>query len=353
MQRIILWISILMCVYATGNEVIIQFDITHNIKPPLNLPNYTVAISNGVISKEIKSGDRIPKGSYQVTISQPGYETKIVQKQYIEGESFKITQQLIAKKRRISRSLLTHSACGSHDILRITDLKTQKIVDFDHLFVPGGKVYFLLEFKKYDSLKIEDTIRVGEGPHYFCVPETSVKTLRTPQLWVAKKNTKLSYLELVIKKKHKILDGITYHYDFSVDGKPLAKNKLKVEYGIGRFFYMLWLDQEAKLLRISSGYLYIEKDIKDIQSHFSVQFLDRISVEKLVDHLKKVGVDKGTDFAKIMWRILEEERKYKRLQKCSPEDLNKLFTYLDDLKIQEAKYLKKEVMEIVQFPTKK
>ncbi|WP_372368141.1 hypothetical protein [Candidatus Uabimicrobium sp. HlEnr_7] len=308
-MRMIFFLTLVFSIVCNAQSNIeIQLDITHDASPPKNLPPYTVSIISKTLTKQNK--DTIAAGTYDITISQPGYKTKVIKQQSITTSPFVIKATLVAKKRQISFEPKNYTmACiDAHSVINV---KTSAKVEFRDTFCSGEQVHFIIRFSTYNTVEIVDVIPPGEGPYIIPVPLK-----------------KLNPLEFTIRKNTQIIDGLTYQYKFTTDGKPLEDHHLKVENGIGRFYYTIMIDPDAKVFRAFIGHSFLERSLKKFRSGMSIGRPEYLSVPLFIDHCSKFKKQQAVN---IINKFLKGFRNRKMLKNCSQQELQQLIDYLRTL----------------------
>ena len=114
----------------------VEFEITHDIKPPDSLESYKVFIAGKntpEVKREICHGEFISPGPYIFTIIQPAYESVVVEKQIPAEDTLYVLQQLLRAKKVTIRSVV------SYDIPSPRNLPPHEITFF---FKKRGKIFF-------------------------------------------------------------------------------------------------------------------------------------------------------------------------------------------------------------------
>ncbi|WP_372368142.1 hypothetical protein [Candidatus Uabimicrobium sp. HlEnr_7] len=340
-MRTIFFLTLVFSIVCNAQSNIeIQLDITHDVLPPKNLPPYTVSITSNTLTKQLQNKDTVAAGIYDITISQPGYKIQVIKQQLLTTYPFVIKTTLIAKKRQISFEINPYYSnvfprifdvknkkqisfsitkpqqpylyvCHLVDVHSVINVKTNTKVEFRDTFQPGEQVHFLVQFIKYKTVEIIDVVPPGEGPYIIPVPLKKLKPL-----------------EFTIRKNTQIIDGLTYQYKFTTDGKPLEDIHLKVENGIGRFYYTIMIDPDAKVFRAFIGHSFLERSLKKFRSGMSIGRPEYLSVPLFIDHCSKFKKQQAVD---IINKFLKGFRNRKKLRNCSQQELQKLIDYLRTL----------------------
>lgn len=308
-----------------AKQVPININITHNVEPPSNLPAYQVSL----ISKKTKvlflvtEGKRIRPGSYDLKVTQPGYSFGAIKTIDIapSEDAYLINESLLAKNRQISFEMVDEKTRSLVDAHEVIDLKTKKKVEFRDEFEPGKKVNFRVKFKKYQTVSTTTMIPPGEGPYILPVPLVELQPL-----------------EFTIRKNTEKIDGIEYQYNFSVDGKELEDHHIKMEKGIGRFYYTVMVPPKAKNFRAYIGYMFLQRALARFRSGMSISRPENLSVPKLIEHLDRMAKgERGRRASlEVMEKLLKGYRNRKMLKQLHNTERDQLISYLESWKLGPA-----------------
>ncbi|WP_372368140.1 hypothetical protein [Candidatus Uabimicrobium sp. HlEnr_7] len=341
-MRMIFFLTLVFSIVCNAQSNIeIQLDITHDVLPPKDLPPYTVSITNKTLTKQLQSKNTIAAGIYDITISQPGYKTQVIKQQPITSSPFVIKTTLIAKKRQISFEMVAYSYSNvspqkifnvqnnkqiAFSVVRpqalflcsclvdahsVMNVKTNAQVKFRDTFQPGKQVHFIIQFAKYKTTEFIGVIPPGEGPYIIPV-----------------KLKRLTPLEFTIRKNTQIIDGVAYEYQFTTDGKRFEDHHIKVEKGIGRFYYTIMINPDAKNFRAFIGHSFSERSMKKFRSGMSIGRPECLSVPLFIDHCNKFKKEEAIG---IINKFLKGFRHRKMLKNCSEQELKQLINYSQTL----------------------
>ncbi|WP_372366904.1 hypothetical protein [Candidatus Uabimicrobium sp. HlEnr_7] len=302
----------------------IILDITHNINPPHNISKYNVIL----VSKEtdqkiiITNGQEVNSGYYDLYIEQPGFRpiNKIINLSSNEN-TFTIRECLLAKNRQIEFQLDTRH--GLVDIHEIINLENFQKIERDDEFMPGKEVNLRVFFKKYQTVSIRVVMPIGKDP--YVLPIDLVQ---------------LTPLKFTIRKNKTKIDGIDYEYSFSIDDSPLEKHHIKIEKGIGRFYYTIMIPPETKIFKAYIGYLFLQRTMTRFRSGMSIGRPENLSVPKLVEHLDRISESKNVYDAslEVMERLLKGFRNRKMLKQLHNTEKDMLIRYIESWKLSSAQY---------------
>ncbi|BBM84421.1 hypothetical protein [Candidatus Uabimicrobium amorphum] len=306
-----------------AKQVPINFQISHDVNPPDSLGPYSVWLMSKKLRVLFMGGEKIRPGKYDLKIFQPGYYTikKVIDIKPSE-DLFLVKEQLIAKKRTICFELLVINGGCLQDASKIINLDNQKEIGFRDTFKPGQRIHLLYKFRRYEDFEISTILPPGEGPYHF---KRGIALVH------------LHPLEFTVRHSTKMMDGIKYEYTFTIDGKTLQDIHIKKEKGIGRFYYTLMIPK-GKIFRAYVGYKYMEIELKKFRSGMSIKKPNRISVIKLIEHLKKVGEKDGDNASlNVVIKLYENSDDKEMLQQLSRSDIKELVTRLKSLKLNKPK----------------
>lgn len=309
-----------------AKQVPINLNIAHDVDPPANLPPYQVSL----ISKRteilflVTEGGKIKPGSYNLKVSQPGYNfgaNKTIDIPPSENP-YLINESLLAKKRQISFQMLDKDTQTLVESSEVVDLATKAKVTFADKFQPGQTSNFRVKFKKYQTVDTTTTIPAGEGPFALHVPLT-----------------KLVSIEFTIRKNKENVNGIEYEYTYSVDNKPLEEHHIEQEKGIGRTYYIVMVPPKAKNFRAFMGYMFIQRSLARFRSGMGLGRPENISVPKLITHLDRITTkdERGRRAAlEVMEKLLKSFRNRKMLKQLHASERDQLISYLESWKLGTA-----------------
>ena len=265
--------------------------------------------------QRIVDGQLVKPGSYQLQIQYIDYTT--IHKDITilaSNEPFLIQETLIAKPRQISfEPIPINSFTCFVDAHEILDGNTGQKVEFRDEFKPGKEQCFIVKFKKYETQVLKTVIPPGEGPYVLEVPLLE-----------------LSQLEFTIRKNSVELDSVEYQYEFRFDDKPVEKHHMKMEKGIGRFYYTVMMPENAKSFQAYIGYKFLERSIKRFRPGMSLSRPENLSVSKLIEHLDIVAKrDLGRlGSLEVMERFLKGFRHREMLKKLDDTQKDLFVSYL-------------------------
>lgn len=292
------------------------------------------------LNKELIAHEQqLKPGNYQLQIQHSGYTTLHKEITISEGsESFLIKEKLHAKPRQISFELFyTRHSRGCPDAHEVIDMNTGKKVEFRDEFKPGEEQCFAVKFKQYQTRIVKAILPPGEDPYILQVPLIE-----------------LYPLEFTIRKNSAVVDGIEYKYQFRFDNEPLEKHHIKIEKGIGRFYYTVMRPENAKNLRAYIGYKFLQRSIARFRSGMSLGRPENLSVPKFIEHLDIVAKKElgRLGSLQVVERFVKGFRHRKMLKQLDETQKDLLMNYLNSWKFDDEEHrvrLQKVIAKILSF----
>jgi len=297
-----------------AKQVLLNVSIVYDIQAPLNLENYTVALIDKLtlIPRFVPPGGKVKPGSYFLDIQRPGYTFGPKQEMEIEPseQPYNINKKLLAKPRKISFDMVKDVLIPAKEIL-----VNGKPISFNDTFSPGITIDMVIKFNDYKTVKKATVIPPGEGPF---VESVSL--------------TKLDKYEFNVRTNSMKIDGIEYNYELYADSEPIESHLIQMEKGVGRIYYTIRVEKEAKNLKVFCGYLFAQREIEQIR--LGVPMMNNIHIARLIEHLetKRKGERGVREVLDIMEAMLGKYDQRRMLKQCAPTEIDQLMQYIENLK---------------------
>lgn len=152
----------------------------------------------------------------------------------------------------------------------------ERPIGFKDKFKPGETIDLCIKFKKYKTIRKSVTVIPGEGPFV-------VSTRLIP----------LKRYEFSMRNNSKEINGIEYPYKLYVKVKnydhfsPVESHHIRIERGVGRFYWTIYVDRNIDKLRLYAGYYYNDKRIDRLR--LGMGRLGNIDIKKFINHFKHLA----------------------------------------------------------------
>lgn len=303
-----------------AKQVTLKVNIVYDIEPPAGLDPYSVSLIDKVssIPRFVPDGGKVKPGSYYLDVQRPGYSfgPKVDIDIEPSEQPYHINKKLLAKPRRISFDMvdqLTKSMVPAFEI-QING----KPVSFSDTFQPGSQIDLMVKFKQYKTVRKTTSIVPGEGPVVEPVPLKP-----------------LTKYEFNVKANTMTIDGVKYDYELYADADPIEAHLIQMEKGVGRVFYSIWAEKEAKNLKVFCGYLFTQREMEQLR--LGVGIMNSIHIPKLIEHLetKSKGERGRREALEIMEQMLSKYDTKRMLKQCAPTEIDQLMQYIEGWKVQD------------------
>lgn len=300
-----------------AKQVMLKVNIVYDIEAPATLDPYSVSLIDKLtqISRFVRDGGRVKPGSYFLDIQRPGYTFGPKQEIDIEPseQPYLINKKLIAKPRKMSFDMVeegTNRLIPAHQILI-----NGKPVSFNDTFLPGTSIDLVVKFKEFKTVKKITSITPGEGPFVEPVPMK-----------------KLEKYEFNVRTNTMKIDGIDYTYELYADAEQIEEHLISIEKGVGRVYYTIRAEKEAKNLRVFCGYLFTQREMENLRLGIAV--MNNIDVRRLIGHLgdKSKGERGIREALDIMESMLGKYDQRRMLKQCPPTEIDQLMQYIESFK---------------------
>lgn len=300
-----------------AKQVLLKINIVYDIDPPANLDPYRVSLIDKIslIPRFVEDGKRVKPGSYFLDVQRPGYT--FGPRQEIEilpsEQPYHINKKLLAKSRPISFDMydpITNTLIPAHQIQ-----VGGKPVSFKDTFQPGTEFDLVVKFKKYKTVEKRSKVIPGEGPFVEHVPLQQLKKY-----------------EFSIRDNTMMIDNITYNYEFYEDNNKIEEHLIDIEKGVGRIYYNIWADPNAKNLQVYAGYFFTQKQFSNLGA--GIGNLNNISISRLITHLE--GQSKGErghrESLEILEKMIKKSNIRSSLKEAAITELDQLMQYIESWK---------------------
>ncbi len=300
-----------------AKQVMLKVNIQYDIEAPATLEPYSVSLIDKLtqISRFVRDGGRVKPGSYFLDIQRPGYTFGPKQEIDIEPseQPYLINKKLIAKPRKMSFDMVDEATKNLIPAYQI--LINGKPVSFNDTFLPGTNIDLVVKFRDYKTVRKITSITPGEGPFVEPVPLK-----------------RLEKYEFNVRTNSLKLDGIEYTYELYSDADPIEEHLIQIEKGVGRVYYTIRVEKEAKNLRVFCGYLFTQREMEQIRLGIAV--MNNIHIPKLIEHLgnknkAERGIREGLD---IMESMLGKYDHRRMLKQCAPTEIDQLIQFIEGFK---------------------
>ena len=300
-----------------AKQVEVQANIVYDIEPPPHLEGYKLSLINKEmgIPCHVSYSNKIKPGAYFLDIQRPGYNFGPPQEVEIfpSEQPYHITKKLFAKSRRISLAIVdqgTNTMVPAYQILA-----NGKPVDDQQTFLPGSELRLIFKFDKYKTVKKRTNIIPGEGPFVEHLPLVALKKY-----------------DLSIKKPYRVIDAIKYNYEFYADSEKIADHQIKIEKNGDRYYFRIWADPQAKILKVGAGYRFVQRPFEKIQ--LGIGPMTGIDVAKLIEHLERKSIEGHghRQALEIMEKKLSNGRERHCLKNTTATALDRLRRYIENWK---------------------
>ncbi|BBM82095.1 hypothetical protein [Candidatus Uabimicrobium amorphum] len=295
-----------------SRHVPLAFDIEGSVTNRLHV---TVRDTTRNIPLVVKDGDKVKPGKYHLMISQKNYQQISRDIHIFPTENNFIIKEKLEPPENVASTQLSLICTDENKNVQIPH---QVLVNGQHLkqqqFSEGQKLEILVKFKNYVT-------------HKRTVFFSSANSIEIPL-------QKLRKYELTLRKKHQVIDGITYPYVFYTDGKKVENHHIKLEEGKGRYYYTLQINPRANILDMEAGYFHNRRYLKRFRGPWSDDKPDKIVTSKIVDHLQKIQTTNGPEASlKALKKFLKSYRSRKLL--CQ-QNIEQFIQYVKGLKKNNA-----------------
>jgi len=302
-----------------AKQVLLKININHDIEPPPTLEPFVVSLVDkaGTAARTVSDGNRIKPGSYFLDITRPGYNGGPRQDIYIKPSErpYLIERNLIAEPRQLSFDMLDEAG-----ILRQAKeiLVNGKKVEFKDTFLPGTELEMIAKFKDFKTVQKRTKIIPGKGPFIEKMPLIP-----------------LVKHEFNIPKNEEVIDGIKYPYVFFADSQLIEEHHIDEQKGVGRIYYEVRVDPQAKSLQVSAGYFYTSKPFPQLR--LGLGRLSGIYITKfhpksvgLIEHLenKSKGETGRREALEIIERLVRNTATRSLIKQAGPQEIDQLVQYL-------------------------
>ncbi|WP_372364845.1 hypothetical protein [Candidatus Uabimicrobium sp. HlEnr_7] len=287
--------------------------ITRDVPPPSDLPPYQVSI----IPKKTRvlfmfhGPPQLHPGLYDIKITQQGYRS-INKEVYIRPseEVFFITGNLKAHKRKIAFAM--KDAIGQEaNIYKLQNLKTKKFISKKDEFSPGKKLELCAKFTNYPTVIFKMKIVPGVKPQRLPIPLV-----------------RLQPLYFSISQNQFVIDGISYDFDFTIDGKKVEQHHIEI-HKKDKYNYRIMMPMSSKKIRFYHGYLFAEKSIVSVQNRWIIPHLDNIAISRLINHLERIRNQSSPEKQLLLLQKLTAKSSFRKMvQNCVVADQQILMAYL-------------------------
>ena len=184
---------------------------------------------------------------------------------------------------------------------------------FTNAFAPGSKIKMIARFASYRTITATFTMPEGHGVFVY-------KHQLTP----------LVPYKFTLSNRTVTIDGITYKYQFYLDGQPVEAHLLHCESGVRRFYYKLMHENRQQRLRIYGGYRFMESSTQ--ARRINRENFNKIDGERLVQHLAaKNKMDGQAQALEVLSKLIDNREDHARLQRCDSQSFKHLVDYLRNL----------------------
>ena len=229
----------------------------------------------------------------------------------------------------------------------------QKQIDQSTLLEPG---IYHLEIKQRGYLPISETLIIppsikAHTIEKIMIPankqsniinqshdETKIQKVQSSMAYAQKTKENFKSIEFSSRKNRVTIDNIHYNYEIFVDGKKIPLVNIQEEKSINRYYFTVKIRENSKILQFYQGYYYTQCYLSRLRQGMSIGRLDRISVPKLIEHLKLIARDSSEDRSTLekMEGILKGFRNRKMLQQISSSEIEQLINYLESWKLNSS-----------------
>ena len=295
-----------------SRHVPIAFDIEGSIPNQLHV---TIRDATQNIHLVVKDGDKVKPGKYHLMISQKNCQQISRDIHIFPTDNNFIISEKLEPAENVAWTQLSLICTDENKNVQIPH---QVLVNGQHLkqqkFSEGQKLDIVVKFKNYATYK--STVLFSPG-----------NSIEIPL-------QKLNKYELTLRKKHQVIDGLTYPYVFYTDGKKVENHHIKLEEGKNRYYYTLQINPLANILDMEAGYFHNRRYLKRFRGPWSDDKPDKIVASKIVGHLQKIQTTNGSEASlQALNKFLKSYRSRKLL---SQQNIEQLIEYVKGIKKNSA-----------------
>jgi hypothetical protein len=301
-----------------AKQVLLKINIVYNIDPPRDLPPYTVTLIDKItlFPRSVEDGKRIKPGPYYLDVQRPGYDFGPRQEMEIlpSEQPYNINKKLIAKRRQMSFDMVDERTGVLVPAYQI--LVDGKPISFKDTFEPGSEFDLMIKFKKYKTVQKRTKIIPGEGPF---VEKVQLVPLKRVDFSVREPNTAQ-------------VDNITYTFELFVDNQPVEEHLIEIEKGIGRIYYIVWHEENAKNFQVYGGPFFSQKAVE--QMAMGPGPFNNLNINRLIEHLEKESAGEKLHLAalEILEKMIKRTQVRTMLRQVALTELDQLIQYIESWK---------------------
>ncbi|WP_372367243.1 hypothetical protein [Candidatus Uabimicrobium sp. HlEnr_7] len=306
----------------------ISFTLKHDVPPHKDswFP-YQVSIINKktrVLGIDIYR-QTIRPGLYEMRVHQKGYFSQTHEFKVVPGQKMVLlSAHLKACKRKITFAMKDKDQ-KTTNISQLINLKTRKFISDKDAFQPGQKLSLCAKFANYKTIYCKIKIYPGVEPQ--SLPAELVR---------------LQSLLFSVAENNFVFDNIKYKYKFLVDGKEIESHHLHVKKQ-QKYNYTMMVSINAEKLRFYQGYFFTEKPISTLHYRLVLPHMDRISIPRLIEHLKLIeqsDPNQKTKRIDVLTKLVSRSTYRNMLKKCSKDNIQVLEEYVQSI-VNSKKVLKR------------